>query len=351
MDPGSGKWYSRLNSWGPEASVRCGLAITNALTNSLSLLSPSDQEHARHCQQLVELWLADPSEQNVKTLRDLDPPNNSSDDERYAILELFVWLALLPLSQRALPEMVGFAEEVLVSFHDRFTILAPSGLDQTLLHPANARQTILNIVGYGITAWALETTSDAQRNSRLQKRRAASPRPFHEALSTFCDLGFFERTEGLAESLQIAFSQSYGSTFDETSSGSYCDLLALNRNRVWATDGEEDVMAGNDVYVSVVKTLERSSNGRFAPTSISEAWDSESGPISVTFEINSQTHSLQPQYLNDFVDLSIVNRINALLVHSDFQFYEYSCNSMSYFVFLNADEYETLCSVLGLRSN
>jgi hypothetical protein len=351
LTAGGDKWYSRLNSWGHETTVRCGLATANALRNSLSLLADGQRAHAERCQELTESWLADPTERAVTALRRLDPPHDSSCDKRRVILEHFVYLALLPLSQPALPEMMAYAEAVLDSFADSFSIAAPDSLTPSLLDPANSKQTILDIVGFALARWALQTAHDPNRSSRLQKKKSARPLALRDAIESLCGLGIFDRSRNLTEELQSAFQDTYGVPFDETRSAAYCDLVALNRDRVWVTDGEEDVAKDNNVYVSVIERLARISSDKFAPSQISELWASDTGPITVSFRLNSKSYTCRPRHLNDFIDTDIVDVVNQAIADTGFQFYRFQSQAMSYFMYLSPHEYESLCGVLGLRSS
>ena len=97
-------------------------------------------------------------------------------------------------------------------------------------------------------------------------------------------------------------------------------LLAYAEGEVWADDPEADVCAENEVYSEVLAQWARISHGAFTPTEVTEHWESESGPITLTFNLGSRTSSVSPSYQDDWIDLEVLRQINAIIGPSGRQF-------------------------------
>ena len=97
-------------------------------------------------------------------------------------------------------------------------------------------------------------------------------------------------------------------------------IAALDRDRAWWRDLEADVVDGNDVYVAVLQEWAAISRGSFTPESIEETWESEEGPVSVRFVLEGETVELNPAYLEDWIDPTVIVPINGLIAESGRQF-------------------------------
>jgi len=97
-------------------------------------------------------------------------------------------------------------------------------------------------------------------------------------------------------------------------------LLAYSEGNVWEGDLEADVCAHNEVYSEVLPEWARISRGAFAPSAITEHWESETGPITLSFQLGGQPASLSPGYHDDWIDLKILQQINGLIALSGHQF-------------------------------
>ena len=73
-------------------------------------------------------------------------------------------------------------------------------------------------------------------------------------------------------------------------------------NRVWWQDLEADVLDGNDVYEWTLGRWSAISAGTFMPENVVESWASETGPVTVAFELAGEPHVLTPAYLEDWID-------------------------------------------------
>ena len=87
-------------------------------------------------------------------------------------------------------------------------------------------------------------------------------------------------------------------------------LLAEDKQKFLDIDLEADVCAGNNVYVSLITDFSAASNGHFLPADITETWQSEEGPIHVTFSCNGTRVSFEPEYIDDWIDGQIFTVIN-----------------------------------------
>jgi hypothetical protein len=97
-------------------------------------------------------------------------------------------------------------------------------------------------------------------------------------------------------------------------------LLASSPQGVWADDPECDVSMGNKGYTRVLPLWARISRGAFVPSHIREQWESETGPIRVTFRLDARTVSVAPRYRNDRLDLEVLRQINRLIAATGRQF-------------------------------
>jgi hypothetical protein len=97
-------------------------------------------------------------------------------------------------------------------------------------------------------------------------------------------------------------------------------LLAYSEGDVWADDPEADVCAENQVYTEVLSEWAHISRGAFAPADITEHWESDAGPVTLSFRLGGQPASVSPSYQDDWIDLEVLQQINALIAPSGRQF-------------------------------
>jgi hypothetical protein len=91
-------------------------------------------------------------------------------------------------------------------------------------------------------------------------------------------------------------------------------------NEVWSDDPEADVCVGNRVYSEVLPEWASISNGAFAPSDIREHWATETGPVTLTFQLAGQRVSVSPSCQDDWIDLDVLQQINSLIASSGRQF-------------------------------
>jgi hypothetical protein len=93
------------------------------------------------------------------------------------------------------------------------------------------------------------------------------------------------------------------------------DVFLLRYDEAAARHGdpEADVCEGNEVYVSTLEAWAKITNGAFAPTDIQEEWQSERGPIEVSFLLEGRSVTIKPKYQNDWIDLAILLQLNQII--------------------------------------
>ncbi len=116
-------------------------------------------------------------------------------------------------------------------------------------------------------------------------------------------------------------------------------IAEQDRARVWWRDLEADVSDGNAVYAQTLAELGEISQGAFLPSDILETWASESGPVTVTFQLDGEPQKLSPAYLEDWIDPGILVGINAAIADSARRFELYKAFDQTAFVMaLTSDE-------------
>jgi hypothetical protein len=129
------------------------------------------------------------------------------------------------------------------------------------------------------------------------------------------DIGLFADASStdaeLAAEVEAAIAETWGEVPEDDPT---VELLIAeqDRSRVWWRDLEADVAEGSDVYAVTLGEWAAISGDSFVPTSIVETWESPTGPITVSFELEGAAHVLEPEYLEDWIDIRILGDINEL---------------------------------------
>jgi len=87
-------------------------------------------------------------------------------------------------------------------------------------------------------------------------------------------------------------------------------ILALDRDRTVYGDAESSVGKGNNQYVFLLNAFSAASGGLFCPENITEKWESEKGPVHVSFSENGEQVSFEPEYLDDWLSEKAFDVIN-----------------------------------------
>lgn len=146
-----------------------------------------------------------------------------------------------------------------------------------------------------------------------------------ELVRYYRPLGFFQShtnssDDALAQALANLWAEDMSTPLDP--SDPYIDLhfLKWDEERVWWHDTEADVCVGNEVYAAALEEWSDISQGVFIPEAITETWETETGPIWIDFTLKEIQHRIQPQYLDDWIDLSVLNQINHLIEGTGYRF-------------------------------
>ena len=146
-----------------------------------------------------------------------------------------------------------------------------------------------------------------------------------QSAAYFRELGFFAREAGLSDDelatkIEEAYTVEWGGEFDATSPHADYLLLKADAERVWWQDTEADVCGENKVYEQVLPEWGRISGGLFTPSDITELWEDEEGPVTVEFTHDRRRHLVEPDYVEDYIDMGVVLQINELIEPSERRF-------------------------------
>ncbi len=147
-----------------------------------------------------------------------------------------------------------------------------------------------------------------------------------EALPYYRALGFFAAEKHRSDTDLAASVQAYhGADWDdvvlEAEDMATADqwLLMPDTSRVWFRD-LEGVYQGENAYALSLQEWASISRGAFTPTEIAETWESDQGPVNVSFSFGGPQHTfVHPNGHDDFIDLRIVRMINQLLTHTPYR--------------------------------
>lgn len=149
---------------------------------------------------------------------------------------------------------------------------------------------------------------------RLFGPRLSGPAYYHavdELVERFRQFGLLAGLQ--PHDLLQRFQQEWRRPFDPSNRFDRPWLVAMDARHVWMDDTEADVCAENQVYAEFLRALAAISTGSFDPQSIAEVWDSDEGPINVSFTLAGARHAVHPAYSDDWMDLDILASINTLL--------------------------------------
>lgn len=166
---------------------------------------------------------------------------------------------------------------------------------------------------------------------------------FVETIEYFRSLNFFERykqlsTAELAGIVSDWLKQDWDEELESPNILLELSLLSFDEDRVWWDDTEADVCRANLVYAKTLQAWRRISRGTFLPEEVEEHWETEEGPIEVSFTLTSQPVKLYPEYLEDYIDLNLLPQINKLIDKSNMQFELYQPFDQTGFVVVLTDQ-------------
>ena len=147
---------------------------------------------------------------------------------------------------------------------------------------------------------------------------ASTPSSPDELVRYFQEFGFF-KGESPHDVLE-RYEESHSGPLTLTSPWDDIFLLAESPSRVWASDPEADVCAENQVYSEVLPEWAAITGGLVRITNMTESWGTETGPISLQFNLNGKPATLSPSYQDDWIDLDVLCALNELVRHLGVQF-------------------------------
>lgn len=127
-----------------------------------------------------------------------------------------------------------------------------------------------------------------------------------EAVSFYRHFGFFQDED--APQVLDRYENEIGKPFDSSNPWDDVFLLSMDKAHAWADDPECDLSEGE--YRRFFKELAAITNGGFNPQDVQEHWETEEGPITVSFRQGDSKHTVQPEWHDDWLDLSILSQLN-----------------------------------------
>ena len=113
-------------------------------------------------------------------------------------------------------------------------------------------------------------------------------------------LGFFvdpDRDDArLAADLAADHAAEWGQPLDPDADLVELEVARWDADRVWWEDTEADVAPGNDAYVELIEGLAPISRGGLDPAAVTEAWESDEGPVRVRIELPGGAVKIAPRY-------------------------------------------------------
>jgi len=160
-------------------------------------------------------------------------------------------------------------------------------------------------------------------------------------------LGFFEKfkgvsDEGLAQKLTEMIPRESGFPFNPRDEFTEIGVLMLDPDRFWFEDTEADVCMENKVYERIISEWAKISRGAFNPQELHELWHSDKGPIEVHFKLKDQSHTLHPDYNDDWFDLPILIEINKMIKDTGAMFYVYVPDQCAGVIALTKEEHAVI---------
>ncbi len=176
-----------------------------------------------------------------------------------------------------------------------------------------------------------------------------------QMIDFYTGLGFFreEKAEGLYQKIGAGFKfLSDDPHLKELGIDipAYLDdlwLLSYDKQRVSVLDLEADVCAGNGIYIRVLNEWSDISNDLFKPRNITERWNNQE--ITVEFDCNGTRHVFRPVYLNDFIDIGILEKVNHSFDGTGSRFEAVAMDQTCFVMLLSAREKATMAEQRGIE--
>lgn len=117
-------------------------------------------------------------------------------------------------------------------------------------------------------------------------------------------------------------------------------FLSLDNQRTLydSMDFGSALVPGGKAYVATVEALARISRGVFAPSNVSERWETTDGPIVISFQLEGKEHSLKVDTWDGMFDFRILLQINLLLKNTPHRFEMAPLDDILFITVLTAEE-------------
>lgn len=158
------------------------------------------------------------------------------------------------------------------------------------------------------------------------ERKRESGEWLGEAVRYFHGMGFLAHYAGMSDDEIAAKIKEYhgidweeyiAAAADQASADMF--LLMADVDRVWFRD-LECVYSGDRAYAHTLEEWASISRGAFQPSDIEETWESDEGPVRVTFTLDGAQHEyVHGDGNDDLIDLEILKMVNGLLRHAPYR--------------------------------
>lgn len=117
-------------------------------------------------------------------------------------------------------------------------------------------------------------------------------------------------------------------------------FLSLDNQRTLydSMDFGSALVPGGKAYVATVEALARISRGVFAPSNVSERWETTDGPIVISFQLEGKERSLKVDTWDGMFDFRILLQINLLLKNTPHRFEMAPLDDILFITVLTAEE-------------
>ena len=153
-------------------------------------------------------------------------------------------------------------------------------------------------------------------NFYMNKEREIPKEEVLKSIEALKKAGFFKNYNNLSaektfdtiyELRKKEYSEIFESDYDPKMNLEPIEIAEYDKSKLLFLDLETDVFNGNEVYKFVINRFSELSDGKFKPTELKEVWESNSGPIKVSFVSDNQLTEFEPEYNNDWLHESVFN--------------------------------------------
>lgn len=186
-----------------------------------------------------------------------------------------------------------------------------------------------------LCAWLLVACAAKQKESTKKDRPSLKER-FRTGVISLRQVGLFEDYKSLSDDSltqllsSIAKEQHLWEVFevyDSIQDGDFINLkiAQLDPKRVWWHDLEADVLNGNMVYASTVKEFVELSGGYLRAEKIKEEWETDDGPVHISFQDGETLRAFQLRSIDDWYDEDFFSYMEKFMTAngSPYNFYIY----------------------------